>query len=108
MQDITLRFVITEVPVGPVEIDRYDMTPTDSVQKLAGLGRKMAGGWHVGRRAAGDPALTCLSSASPSAEDVSRSLSFSSSIVSAGLGVLEECGLTSQHHVRGDHKQNCE
>lgn len=103
MQDITLKIVITELPVEPVGIDRYDMTPTAGLEKFTANWEKIASRRSVNRTVVEVHALSYLSSASLSAEDVTQPPYLPHSTVSASLGVLKERGLTSGHHVRGDH-----
>lgn len=77
----------------------------NATEKFVALWGEMGTKWGVNRTVAEIHALFYLSSQPLNAEDVAAALSFSRSNVSAGLRELENWGLISPVHFRGDRKQ---
>jgi DNA-binding transcriptional regulator GbsR (MarR family) len=81
------------------------MTLTPSTEKFIASWGEMASKWCVNRTVAEVHALFYLSAEPLNADDVAGALSFSRSNVSAGMRELENKGLITPVHVRGDRKQ---
>jgi DNA-binding transcriptional regulator GbsR (MarR family) len=80
-----------------------DLTP--ATEKFVAWWGEMGCKWGVNRTVAEIHALFYLSRAPLNAEDIAAALSFSRSNVSASLRELENWGLISPVHFRGDRKQ---
>jgi DNA-binding transcriptional regulator GbsR (MarR family) len=81
------------------------MELTKATEKFVALWGEMGTKWGVNRTVAEIHALFYLSRAPLNAEDIAAALSFSRSNVSASLRELENWGLISPVHFRGDRKQ---
>ncbi len=81
------------------------MELTPATEKFVAWWGEMGTKWGVNRTVAQIHALFYLSRDPLNAEDVSGALSFSRSNVSAGMRELENWGLISPVHLRGDRKQ---
>jgi len=80
-----------------------DLTP--ATEKFVAWWGEMGSKWGVNRTVAEIHALFYLSHEPLNAEDIAAALSFSRSNVSASLRELENWGLISPVHFRGDRKQ---
>lgn len=81
------------------------MTLTPTMEKFIVSWGEMASRVCVNRTVAEIHALSYLSAEPLSVEDIAKALSFSRSNVNASLRELENCGLISPVHVRGERKQ---
>jgi DNA-binding transcriptional regulator GbsR (MarR family) len=81
------------------------MDPMSATEKFVAWWGEMGSKWGVNRTVAEIHALFYLSQDPLNAEDLAATLSFSRSNVSASLRELQNWGLISPVHFRGDRKQ---